>query len=100
MTHFYKQGVCQALEELGFKIATDPNDGNQPFPQKTQTIPAEMLASRLQEEEDDFSDTYPDNTRSSPWNKPVTWGSPTDLSGIEAGEGGSAGMMTPGSPRS
>jgi hypothetical protein len=97
MTPFYKQGVYQALEELGFKVAGS-DDGDQPFPGKTQTIPAEMLAARLQEEEDDFSSTYPDNTRHSPWDKPVTWGSPTDLSGVEAG-GGSAGMMTPSSPR-
>jgi hypothetical protein len=96
MTPFYKQGVYQALEELGFKVADASAD--QPFPGKTQSIPAELLASRLQEEEDDVPGVYPDNTRHSPWDKPVTWGSPTDLSGVEAGSG-QAGMMTPSSPR-
>jgi hypothetical protein len=99
MTPFYKQGVYQALEELGFKVATSIESGDQPFPGKSQTIPAELLAARLQEEEDDLPGTYPDNTRHSPWDKPVTWGSPTDLSGIEAGHSGQAGMMTPSSPR-
>lgn len=96
MTPFYKQGVHQALEELGFKVAS--GDDGQPFPNKSQTIPAEMLATRLQEEDDEVSNTYPDNTRNSPWDKPITWGSPTDLSGSEAS--GQAGMMTPSSSRS
>jgi hypothetical protein len=102
MNLFYKKGAYAALADLGFKLAEEYDEEEQgaPFPEKSETINAERLAKMLREsdEEDETEPVAPENPNYS-WDRPVTWQSPINLSGMDSG-GGAPGVMLPGSPRS
>ena len=101
MTSLYKYGVFKALQDLGFKTAEMEEQQGTPYPSKSELIPAERLAQQLEQlDEEGGSSVYPENRSHSKWDRPVTWSSPVDLSGVEAGHSGSVGMMHPSSPRS
>jgi hypothetical protein len=100
MNLFYKKGAYAALADLGFKLAEEYEEEEQgaPFPEKSETINAERLAKMLREsEEEEKEPIAPENPNYS-WDRPVTWQSPINLSGLDAG-GGAPGVMLPGSPR-
>lgn len=100
MTPLYKHGVYQALQNLGFKNAAAEEQQGTPYPTKSELIPAERLAQTLEQLDETGSDIYPENRSHPKWDRPVTWSSPVDLSGVEAGHSGAVGMMHPASPRS
>lgn len=100
MTPLYKHGVYTALQDLGFKNAAVEEQQGTPYPSKSELIPAERLAQQLEQLDEEGSEVYPENNSHSKWNRPVTWSSPIDISGVEAGHSGAVGMMHPSSPRS
>lgn len=101
MDVIYKKGAYAALSDLGFKLAEEYDEEEQgaPFPEKSETINAERLAKMLRdsEEDDEQEPIAPENPNYS-WDRPVTWQSPINLSGLDAG-GGAPGVMLPGNSR-
>jgi hypothetical protein len=103
MDFLYKKGAYKALTDLGFKLAEEYDEEEQgaPFPEKSETINAERLARMLrdsdEEEKENKEPIAPENPNYA-WDRPVTWQSPINLSGLDGG-GGSPGVMLPGSPR-
>lgn len=101
MTNLYKEGVAQALRAVGIKVAEDLDAEGTPYPDKHLVINAEALAQRLRQDADD-DEGVGENIRaenaSYAWDRPVTWSAPTNLSGLNSGQG-TPGMMTPGNQR-
>jgi hypothetical protein len=97
--NFYKQGVYRALADLGFKAAAAPAMGKTelsgtPYPEKSPNINAERLAKTLQQEDDAPTKISPENGRRFDGDRPITWSAPTNLSGLDLGQGVS-GMVLP-----
>jgi len=99
MTPFYKQGVAQALQDLGLKVAAEAEEKGTPYPTKSPNINAERLAAMLQQQDDQPERVYPENKRYHQFGRPVSWGSSIDLTGVDQGQQ-VAGVMVPSSPRS
>lgn len=99
MTPFYKQGVAQALNDLGFKTAAEAEEKGTPYPTKSPNINAERLAAMLQQQDDQPERVYPENKRYHQFGRPVSWGHSIDLTGLDQGQQ-VAGVMVPSSPRS
>lgn len=99
MTPFYKQGVDQALRDLGFKTASEAEEKGTPYPSKSPNINAERLAAILQQQDDEPESVYPENRRYRQFGKPVSWGHSIDLTGLDQGQQ-VAGVIVPTSPRS
>lgn len=102
MNSFYKLGALSALQRMfgnptGTRDLDDTTAEGTPFPEKSPDIGAELLAKRLQEEDDRPEPRYPDNTsRKNNLDRPVSWGAPTTIDeNMPAG-----GLMTPLNPRS
>ena len=93
----YCLGVCDALMKLGMTSGTD--DHGKPFSKKNPTINAERLAEMFQQddEHDERPRINPEN-HSYAWDRPVTWQSGINLSGLAAGQSMS-GVITPGNTR-
>jgi hypothetical protein len=100
MTPFYKQGVDQALRDLGLKTAApvEAEEKGTPFPEKSPRINAERLAAILQQQDDTPERVYPENKRYHQFGRPVSWGHSIDLTGLDQGQQ-VAGVMVPSSPR-
>lgn len=100
MNPFYKLGARTALQRLYGTMSGAPDDTTvegSPFPQKNPTIGAELLAQRLQNEDDAPERKYPDNTsRKNDLDRPVSWGAPSTIDENAP----SAGLMLPLNPRS
>ena len=98
MSDFFKEGVAQALRDHGFKVAEDFEEGT-PYPDKNPVINAEALALRLREDAEEYDEesreAIPADNPSYTWDRPVTWQSPVNLSGLDSGAGAS-GISTPG----
>ena len=101
MHRLYKKGAYTALADLGFKLAEEYDEEEQgtPFPEKSETINAERLATMLRDDEEDESETIAPENASYTWDRPVTWQAPINVSGFQGG-GGVGGLSLPGSPRS
>jgi len=98
VTDLYKYGVQQALRDLGFN--TEKFEKGTPFPAKSPRIAAERLADVLQQQSDDVPEHIgPENKQPGVLGRPVTWGAPVSLRGIDAGHG-TAGLMSPYSMKS
>ncbi|MGD9209308.1 MAG: hypothetical protein PVI90_00960 [Desulfobacteraceae bacterium] len=96
---FYKQGIDQALQDVGLKPTTSDTQGS-PFPEKSPNINAERLALVLQQQNDEPDRIFPENKQHSQFGKPVSWGQSIDLSGMNQGQPVAAGIMLPSNPRS
>jgi hypothetical protein len=102
MNPFYKLGARSALQRVfgdqtGSGSKEDTTAEGTPFPQKQQNIGAELLAQRLQDEEDVPERKHPDNTaRKNDLDRPVTWGAPSTIDENSP----SGGLMLPLNPRS
>lgn len=94
----YKLGQDTALAALGYKNAAELSATTSPYPAKSPHIPAERIAQMLQQLDDAPSHIPADNRGAGRWDRPVSWNSPVNLSGLDAGEA-TAGMMVPGNPR-
>jgi hypothetical protein len=95
----YKFGQDAALTTLGFKEAADFGGTSTPYPHKSQQIPAERIARALQQLDDEPEHIPADNRGAGKWDRPVSWNSPVNLSGLDTGEG-TGGIIAPGNPRS
>ncbi|MAG64373.1 MAG: hypothetical protein CMK74_00635 [Pseudomonadales bacterium] len=98
-TEAYKEGALKALDDLGLNM----EEVRSPYPRKNPELPAERLTELLQEdnEEDVIPKHIPPENKRTEYraNKPVSWGSPIDLSGMSQGQR-IPGLLVPGSPRS
>lgn len=94
----YKHGQDTALLALGFKEAAEFSGTATPYPHKSQSIPAERIARLLQQMDDEPMRISADNRGAGKWDRPVSWNSPTNLSGLDAGEA-IGGLIVPGNPR-
>lgn len=94
----YKLGQDTALAAVGLKEAADFGGTSTPFPSKSQGIPAERFARALQQLDDAPEHIPADNRGAGKWDRPVSWNSPVNLSGLDAGEA-IGGVLVPGNPR-
>ncbi|MBU1891187.1 hypothetical protein KJ782_06935 [Patescibacteria group bacterium] len=88
---FYKKGAYQALRALGLKVAEEYDEEEQgtPFPEKSMEIGAERLSRmlRARAHEDDTPRVSPENAQHA-WDRPVSWGPPTQLYDATGGASG------------
>lgn len=94
----YRLGQDAALALIGLKEAEDLSGTSTPFPHKSQSIPAERIARALQQLDDVPEHIPADNRGAGRWDRPVSWNSPVNLSGLDAGEA-IGGIITPSNPR-
>ena len=90
----YQLGQSAALTNLGFKSAADFGNTDTPYPHKSPQIPAERIALLLQQQDDVPRRQTADNKGAGKWDRPVSWSSPVNLSGLDTGAG-TAGLITP-----